>query len=76
MSAIKRLLKGQNDFINPVFNALKDRGGTTPMDDEEAAKNEAALLVGGMLIAVKVSIMQAVALIEEMELDDVIEEKE
>jgi len=74
MSAIKKLLEGQNDFINPVFCALKDRGGMAPpMDDEEAAQNEAALLVAGILVGVKVSIMQAAKLIEDMQLDDVIE---
>lgn len=71
MSAIKQLLTAQNEFVNPVFNALNERSRISPIGDEEAAKNEAALLVGGILVGVKIAIMHAAKLIEEMELDDV-----
>ena len=38
----------------------------------EEAQRDAAQMVGGILIGVKVAIMQAAKLIEEMELDEVI----
>ena len=72
MSAIKKLLEGQNDFINPVSTALLERGTKTPTNDDESAKKEAACMIAGILIGAKVAIMQAAQLIQEMELDDVI----
>jgi len=73
MSAIKQLLEGHNEFINPVIKALLDRSGEKPViDDEDAAKKEAAMLIAGVLTGVKVLIMQSAKLIEEMELDDVV----
>lgn len=53
MSAIEKLLEGQNDFINPVSTALMDYGAKSPMNDEEAAKKEAACMIAGILIGVK-----------------------
>jgi len=72
MSAIKQLLEGHNEFINPVLKALLDRGTAgAPVNDDDAAKKEAATLIAGILTGVKISIMQAAKLIEDMELDDV-----
>ena len=73
MSAIKKLLAAQNELINPVFKAMTDDGANKCVSKLEDAQREAALMVGGILIGVKVSIMQAAKLIEDMQLDDVIE---
>ena len=73
MSAITKLLKAQNELINPVFNALTERvDKEAPVTKLEDAQREAAMLVGGILIGVKMAIEQAAKLIEEMDLDEII----
>lgn len=73
MSAIKKLLEAQNDLINPVFNAMTERGNEdVPVMQLEDAQREAAYMVGGILIGVKIAIIHAMNVIKEMDLDDVI----
>ena len=73
MSAIKQLLTGQNEFINPVFKAMTERERIPKTGKPlESAQKEAAAMVGGLLIAVKVTITQAAKIIQEMDLDEII----
>jgi len=71
MKVVQKLLDAQNDYINEVFNTLTEFAKVSPVNDEEAAQKEAALIIAGILTGVKVSVMQSVALIQEMELDEI-----
>lgn len=71
MKVVSKLLTAQNNFVNEVFNTLNEFAKTPPVNDEEAAQKEAALIIAGILTGVKVSMMQAIALIQEMELDEI-----
>ena len=68
MTATEKLLAGQNDHLQPVLTKMVETGSAGSTDIEPSQK-EAALIVAGILTAVKISIMQAGKLIEDMGLD-------
>lgn len=75
MSLTNKLEAAQNELLNVVLIALleagkaKNEAGKALLPDQR----EAALLVVGLMTAIKVLIMQAGELITEMELDDLVD---
>lgn len=64
----RKLEEAVNGPINDVLTAMMEFGAGDP--DCDRSLLEATRLVAGILTAVKISIMQAAATINEMELDD------
>lgn len=64
----KKLEEAVNGPINDVLTTMMEFGEGDPSCDR--SRVEATRLVAGILTAVKISIMQAAAMINEMELDD------
>lgn len=75
MSVTTRLEAAQNELLCPVLTGLLEAGdGTTEAGKAlTQAQREAALLVAGLLTAIKVLVMQAGKIVNSMELDDVVE---
>lgn len=86
MSVTSKLEAAQNELLNPVLIELL-KAGRSKIELLKAGRSElvsgqktlepeqrqAALLVAGILTSIKVLVMQAVKLIDEAELDDLVD---
>lgn len=74
MKATTKLEAGVNSFINEVLTTFLEIGnGQNEVDGKDLvpAQKETCTLIAGMLTGVKVTILQAGAIMNEMELGDI-----
>lgn len=70
MSVATKLETAMNELLTPVLVAMMEAGRN---EDLQAEKREAAMLVVGLMTAIKVLVMQTGEIVMEMDLNDLME---